>query len=100
MSDTAVQERVKTRIVVAPPTKCSVVFVNDNVTTVSFVVQSLCEVFHYSLPAAYQFAQTVDTTGEGVAATGLSREIAEHLRDLVVIRARAGNWPLVEVREE
>lgn len=83
------------------PTQYEVVYFNDNKTTSLFVAQSLIDVFGFTVLDAMNLTQKIDREGQGVAAAGLAKELASHLRDVVTMKAREENFPLVvEIREE
>ena len=96
-----VLERVKVNTTLQPPELYSVVYFNDEKTTADFVVRSLMDVFGMSLEDAMTLTGLIDSIGSGAAASGLSKELASHLKDLVLVRAQAEGFPLVvEVRED
>ena len=96
-----VLERVKINTTIKPPELYSVVYFNDEKTTADFVVRTLMDVFGMSLEDAMTLTSIIDAAGSGAAASGLSKELASHLRDLVLVRARTEGFPLVvEVRED
>jgi|ERR1035441_6746850 ATP-dependent Clp protease adapter protein ClpS len=93
--------KVKINTDLKPPARYSVVYFNDEKTSAAFVVQSLVEVFGYSVDAAIALTKQVDEKGSGVAASGLNKELASHLRDLVKSKAEAEGYPLVvEIKED
>ena len=93
--------KVKINTDLKHPKFYSVILLNDNVTSALFVVQTLMEVFGYGIEAAENITQSVDELGKGIAASGLTKELASHLRDLVITRARAESFPLVaEIQED
>ena len=102
MSETScdVITKVKIDTTLKPPTLYSVIYFNDETTSVVFVVQSLIDVFGYSMEAAIEMAQKIDEQGSGNAASGLPKELANHLRDLVIVQARSENFPLVVTTKE
>lgn len=103
MADTAceVLTKVKINTDLKRPSRYSVVLFNDEVTSAAFVVQTIMEVFGHSYEAAMEITSRIDTQGSGEVASGLSKELAMHLRDLVIVKARAVSFPLVaEIRED
>lgn len=109
MPNTDVLERTKVDIVdqlrqkvdVPLPPMYMIVYHNDNVTTCDFVAQTLIDFFGYSPEEAAMLTNIVDTMGQGVVANELSLEIATHLRDLVVDRAKRSGFPLqVEIKSQ
>lgn len=80
------------------PPKFSVVYINDDVTTVVFVVETLMLIFGHNFESAEDLAQEIHNSGAGVAAV-LPYEMAEHKTLEVIKLAREQNFPL-EVRVE
>lgn len=79
------------------PDICKVIFYNDNVTHVDFVVQVLQSVFRKDLEEARMLTKNIHEKGSAVV--GLYyEEIAIMKRDETIRLARANNYPLrVEV---
>jgi ATP-dependent Clp protease adaptor protein ClpS len=101
MTETAVITKVKINTDLKRPLRYSVIMFNDNVTTVEFVVQTLMEVFGHSYEAAIETATRIHEQGQGAVASGLAKELASHLRDLVIVKARAESYPLTtEIKED
>jgi ATP-dependent Clp protease adaptor protein ClpS len=70
-----------------------VVYLNDNATSMEFVVESLVEYFEYTPETAEQI--TIDIHEEGSACVAvLPYEIAEQKGVEVTVSARAQNYPL------
>jgi len=83
------------------PKLYSVVMFNDDVTTTEFVIQTLIEVFGLGVEPALGLTKSINDYGFGVAASGITEELANHLANLVRQRAAAEQFPLVvEVRAE
>jgi len=89
----------ETRQKTGKPTLYRVTLLNDDYTTMEFVVQILESVFHKSPAEAYRIMMQVHTQGRGVCGT-YTYEIAETkvaaTRDL----ARRENFPLQAILEE
>jgi ATP-dependent Clp protease adapter protein ClpS len=93
--------KLKIDIDLKPPTLYSVVYFNDETTSFEFVARSLIDIFGFSLDAALALTKMISEKGQGVAANGLAKELASHLRDLVIMRAQAEGFPLdVQIEEE
>jgi ATP-dependent Clp protease adaptor protein ClpS len=93
--------KVKINTDLTPPKLYSVVYFNDDKTSSFFVAKSLMEVFGYSPDKAIELTSKIDKEGSAAVISGLTKEIALHLRDLVIMKARAENFPLVvEIKEE
>jgi ATP-dependent Clp protease adapter protein ClpS len=103
MTDTAVDitTKVKINTDLKPPTTYSVFYFNDDKTSMDFVVISLVEVFGYGLDVAMNITQQIHEQGSGAVKSGISKELATHLRNLVISKARAEGFPLtVEIQED
>ena len=93
----AVKERVDTQK--KEPTPYKVVLLNDDYTTMEFVVNVLETVFHKSNAEATQITLHVHRTGIGVAGV-YSHEIAETKVAQVEALARKHEFPLLCSMEE
>jgi len=91
------QERVKTEK--KEPALYNVVLLNDDYTTMEFVLQVLESIFDKSPAEAFQIMMHVHTNGRGVAGTYLW-EVAETKAEASVSMARSGGYPLQAVTEE
>ena len=90
--------RNKTSQAVKEPPKYKVIYVNDNVTTMEFVVETLLEIFGYYDQEAIDKAMEINDHGFGVIAV-LPYEIAEQKGIEVTLLARSNSFPL-QVRIE
>lgn len=95
-ADTAVktESSVKTHMNAVPPPFFNVIYVNDEVTTMEFVVTSLMEIFGHSQEVAEKLCTTVHEAGLAVVAT-LPYELAEQKGIEVTILARNNGFPLM-----
>ena len=93
----AVKERIKTEK--KEPILYKVVLLNDDYTTMEFVVHVLSTVFQKSPAEAYQIMMLVHTTGRGVAGI-YPWEVAETKADTVISLAREAGFPLKAVTED
>ena len=96
-TDDAVQERIKTQK--QEPTLYKVVLLNDDYTTMEFVLHVLEGVFQKSPAEAYQIMMHVHVNGRGIAGI-YPWEVAETKADTVVSMARDAGFPLKAVTEE
>ena len=96
-SDSVVKERVKTKK--QDPTLFKVVLLNDDYTTMEFVIHVLEAIFQKSPAEAYQIMMHVHVNGRGIAGT-YPWEVAETKVDAVITRARGAGYPLKAVTEE
>ena len=96
-SDSVVKERVKTKK--QDPTLFKVVLLNDDYTTMEFVIHVLESIFQKSPAEAYQIMMHVHVNGRGIAGT-YPWDIAETKVDAVITQARGAGYPLKAVTEE
>lgn len=75
------------------PTMYRVIYINDAVTTMEFVIESLMTVFNYSPEEAMTLTQTIHEQGSGTAAV-LPYEMAEQKGVEVTQLARNNGFPL------
>ena len=83
----------KTKKALKEPPLFKVIFINDNTTTVEFVIESLIEFFDYNSDTAEQITIDIHEAGAATVAV-LPFEIAEQKGVEVTLRARAENFPL------
>ncbi|MEO7189627.1 MAG: ATP-dependent Clp protease adaptor ClpS [Vicinamibacterales bacterium] len=93
----AVKERVKTEK--QEPTLYKVVLLNDDYTTMEFVIQVLESIFQKSPAEAYQIMMHVHVNGRGIAGI-YPWEVAETKAEAVIGLAREAGFPLKAVTEE
>jgi ATP-dependent Clp protease adaptor protein ClpS len=91
------KERVQTHK--KEPTQHKVVLLNDDYTTMEFVLLVLESVFDKSPAEAYQIMMHVHTNGRGLAGI-YSWEVAETKAEAVVSMAREAGFPLQAVVED
>lgn len=90
-SDT--RTRIKPTEAYKEPPMFRVVYLNDNQTSMEFVIESLVEFFDYRPETAEQITVDIHETGSAVVAV-LPYEIAEQKGIEVTISARAQSYPL------
>ena len=95
---TADRRRVKERVETQKkePTLYKVVLLNDDYTTMEFVVQVLESVFQKSPAEAYQIMMHVHVNGRGIAGV-YPWEVAETKAEKVISLARESGFPLKAV---
>ena len=93
----AVKERVKTER--REPTQYKVVLLNDDYTTMEFVIRVLESVFLKSPAEAYRIMMQVHLNGSGVAGV-YPWEVAETKVETVIAMARRAEFPLRAAIEE
>lgn len=104
MADTKTAIEVRPRIVpkeqYKEPKNFNVVYLNDNVTTFEFVVETLTSVFGYAREGAEALTVKVNDENSAVVAT-LPYEMAEQKGIEVTILARSHGFPLqVKIESE
>ncbi len=92
-TDAIVKPRIEPKLDLAPPTLFKVIYINDEVTTMEFVIESLRSVFDYEADDAHGLCMRVHEDGSAVVAT-LPYEIAEQKGIEVTILARNNGFPL------
>lgn len=93
-TDAATKEKIRVRINLAPPPAYNVIYVNDNVTTMEFVIDTLVTIFGHSEAKARALTVQVHEDGAAVVAT-LPYELAEQKGSEVMLLARNNGFPLV-----
>jgi ATP-dependent Clp protease adaptor protein ClpS len=96
-TDEVVKERVKTEK--QEPTLYKVVLLNDDYTTMEFVVRVLEAVFQKSPAEAYRIMMQVHQDGSGIAGV-YPWEVAETKVDTLTSMARRAEFPLRATIEE
>lgn len=89
---------IKPEIELQEPPLFKVIYVNDNQTTMDFVIETLIGFFGYNLDTAMTITNDIHESGSAVVAV-LPFEIAEQKGIEVTIAARNNNFPL-QVRIE
>ena len=95
--DSAVKERVQEKK--QEPTQYKVVLLNDDYTTMEFVVLVLEQVFQKSPAEAFRIMMHVHTNGRGLAGV-YPWEIAEAKAEKTVSMARESGFPLKAITEQ
>ena len=104
MADTKTEVKVRPLIAVKPeykePKNFNVIYMNDDVTTFDFVVETLTSIFGYAREGAEALTLKVNDDGSAVVAT-LPYEMAEQKGIEVTILARQHGFPLqVKIESE
>lgn len=86
--------KIKPKLDLKTPPLYEVVYVNDDVTTVQYVVNSLVYFFDYDHEKAAEVAEHVHTNGQASVKV-LPFELAEQAALEVTVDARAVGFPLV-----
>lgn len=93
-----VKTEIKKNLDLKEPPMFKVIYINDNQTTLEFVIQSLIEHFRYSLETAQKISVDIHEQGAATVAV-LPYEIAEQKGIEVTLNARSNGYPL-QVRLE
>ena len=93
MSQTEVQNRVVVQENLKPPSLFKVIYINDNTTSMGFVIESLVDYFDYTPETAEKITYDIHDAGSAVVAV-LPFEIAEQKGIEVTMSARANQYPL------
>jgi len=97
-TDTAVKDRVKNKL--KEPGLFKVIYVNDDATTMEFVVESLMMVFSYTQEHSEEITMEIHTQGSSIVAL-LPFELAEQKGLEVTTMARNQGYPLqIKIEEE
>lgn len=104
MADTKTKIEIRSRIEpkdsISEPKNFNVIYINDEVTTQEFVVESLTSIFNYARESAETLTMQVHEEGSAVVAT-LPYELAEQKGIEVTLLARNNGFPLqVKIEQE
>lgn len=89
-----IKEKVKPDFQVQEPPMYKVIYVNDEKTTVEFVVASLIDFFDYDAQGAEHITLDIHNNGSATVAV-LPYEIAEQKGIEVTVSARSNGYPLM-----
>jgi ATP-dependent Clp protease adaptor protein ClpS len=93
MSQADATTKIKVNELIKEPGMFRVIYLNDNQTTMEFVVESLIEFFDYSTETALKITEDIHNSGHATVAV-LPYEVAEQKGTEVTISARSQNYPL------
>lgn len=93
MAQTEAKSRTRTQELVQEPPRFKVIYINDNQTSMEFVIESLMEYFDYTAETAANVTMDIHESGSAVVAV-LPFEIAEQKGIEVTVNARAQSYPL------
>ena len=100
MAKTETKPKIKPNINLAEPPMYKIIYINDEVTSMNFVVNSLIEYFNYNQDTASTLTVNIHDQGSAVVAV-LPYEIAEQKGIEVTLDARSQGFPLqVKVEAE
>jgi ATP-dependent Clp protease adaptor protein ClpS len=92
-TDTITDTITETRTTLKEPPMFKIIYLNDNQTTMEFVVETLIDFFDYTTQTAVKITDDIHTDGSAVVAV-LPYEIAEQKGIEVTVFARSNNFPL------
>jgi len=93
MTGTDVVTRIQTDNEIKEPPMFKIIYLNDNATSMDFVVESLMNFFSYTPETALKITQDIHESGSAVVAV-LPYEIAEQKGVEITVCARSQNYPL------
>jgi len=97
---TDTRQKIKPNITIQEPPLFKIIYLNDDVTSMEFVVSSLIDYFDYNIDTASVITTNIHEQGSAVVAV-LPYEIAEQKGIEVTLEARSKGFPLqVKVEAE
>lgn len=93
MAKTEVRTKIKPNLKLSEPSLFKVLYINDDVTTMDFVVTSLMEYFDYTEETSIKITEDIHEKGSAVVAV-LPFEIAEQKGIEITLEARRQGFPL------
>ena len=98
MSQAGTVTKIKIDHSIKEPPMFKVIYLNDNQTTMEFVIETLIEFFNYNNQTALEITKDIHDDGSAVVAV-LPYEIAEQKGIEVTVQARTNNYPLQRTLE-
>lgn len=93
ITDTAIKPKIEPKLDVKEPGMFKVIYLNDETTTMEFVIETLVSVFDIDSETAMDLTKQVHEEGSAVVAV-LPYELAEQKGIEVTILARSHGFPL------
>lgn len=93
MAQTDARVKIKPNLNINEPPLFKVIYINDNHTTMDFVVRSLIDHFNYTFDTAEVITSGIHQSGSAVVAV-LPYEVAEQKGIEVTLEARNEGYPL------
>jgi len=93
MPNVETRTKTQTEVEVKEPPLYKVIYINDNQTSMEFVVESLVEHFEYTPDTAEKITVDIHESGAAVVAI-LPYEIAEQKGIEITVSARSEGYPL------
>lgn len=94
MANTELNNKIKPDLSLKEPPLFKVIYMNDDHTSMEFVISSLIDYFNYNPDTAGQITVDIHNNGSAVVAV-LPYEIAEQRGIEVTLDARAQGYPLL-----
>lgn len=99
-SNPEIKNKIKPNITLQEPPLFKIIYLNDDVTSMEFVIHTLVEYFNYNDETALTITKNIHEQGSAVVAV-LPYEIAEQKGIEVTLEARSKGYPLqVKVEAE
>lgn len=92
-NNTETNSKIKPNVSLKEPPLFKIIYMNDDVTSMEFVITSLIEYFNYNPDTASMITQNIHEKGSAVVAV-LPYEIAEQKGIEVTLDARSQGYPL------
>ena len=93
MSQAGTVTKIKINEALTLPPMFKVIYLNDNQTSMEFVIDTLVDFFNYTTETALKITQDIHEIGSAVVAV-LPYEVAEQKGIEVTVHARSQNYPL------
>lgn len=93
MANSDTRQKIKPNLSFQEPPLYKIIYINDDVTSMEFVINSLIEYFHYNDETAETITRNIHEQGSATVAV-LPYEIAEQKGIEVTLDARAKGYPL------
>jgi ATP-dependent Clp protease adaptor protein ClpS len=93
MAKTETKVKIKPNLALKEPSLWKIIYLNDDVTSMEFVITSLIDFFDYTADTAASITQNIHEEGSAIVAV-LPHEIAEQKGMEVTFQARSQGYPL------
>lgn len=93
MGKAVTKTKIAPRLDLKKPSLYKVIYINDDITTIEFVIETLVTIFEYSRQQGVELANKVHTDGSAVVAV-LPYEMAEQKGVEVTVMSRNAGFPL------
>ena len=93
MSQAGTVTKIEVNNILKEPPMFKVIYLNDNQTSMEFVIETLLDFFNYTPDTAVKITQDIHEQGSAVVAV-LPYEVAEQKGIEVTVSARNQNYPL------